>query len=465
MNLKLELQRLNDNIATAKEAIAESRLGVANVLAACEGGENEDPREPNAEEQQQLDGAQAAISAKEKAIEGWTVQRDNIAAALEAESHAQVIRSSRAGVEVDGSLRGTGTVAEGRDDRGFSGIGEYGSAVARAMTPSGAVDERLAPLAAITGMGQTIGSDGGFLVPPAFSTMIWDGMMQNESNLLPLTDQYAVTGESLTFNASAETSRATGSRAGGVRAYWITEGDQLTGSKTKFRQIKLEPKQLAVLVYATDKLLNNAPALETYLARAAQNEIAFLVSDAIINGDGAGKPRGILAGAVNNPRVRVSKETGQAASTIVTENIVKMYAQLVPSAISGARWLINQDILPQLLLMSLSVGTGGVPVYLPPNGLSSAPYGTLLGRPVQPVEYCQTLGTEGDIILTDLGFYCSGTQGGVESAMSMHLRFDYLESVFRFVFAVDGQPWVASALTPFKGSNQVSPIVTLQTRS
>ena len=53
----------------------------------------------------------------------------------------------------------------------------------------------------------------------------------------------------------------------------------------------------------------------------------------------------------------------------------------------------------------------------------------------------------------------------IESAMSMHLRFDYNESVFRWLFAVDGQPWVISSLTPAKGSNTLSPFVTLQTRS
>ena len=39
---------------------------------------------------------------------------------------------------------------------------------------------------------------------------------------------------------------------------------------------------------------------------------------------------------------------------------------------------------------------------MPPGGLSGQPYGTLLGRPVIPIEQCSTLGTVGDIILADL---------------------------------------------------------------
>jgi hypothetical protein len=38
--------------------------------------------------------------------------------------------------------------------------------------------------------------------------------------------------------------------------------------------------------------------------------------------------------------------------------------------------------------------------------------------------------------------YAAGVQGGVQAAVSMHLRFDYFEQAFRFMFAVDGQPWL-----------------------
>ena len=88
-----------------------------------------------------------------------------------------------------------------------------------------------------------------------------------------------------------------------------------------------------------------------------------------------------------------------------------------------------------------------------------------MGRPVIPVEYCETLGTTGDIILADLKAYASGVNGGVDAAMSIHLRFDYNESCFRFITQVDGQPWLASAITPYKGSNTLSPFVVLATRS
>ena len=80
-------------------------------------------------------------------------------------------------------------------------------------------------------------------------------------------------------------------------------------------------------------------------------------------------------------------------------------------------------------------------------------------------EYSQTVGDVGDIMLGNLGFYAVGVQGSIESAMSMHLRFNFAEMALRFMFAVDGQPWIQTAKTPAKGSNTLSPFVTLANRA
>ena len=128
-------------------------------------------------------------------------------------------------------------------------------------------------------------------------------------------------------------------------------------------------------------------------------------------------------------------------------------------------WLINQDVEPQLNQMSLQIGTGGVPVYLPPGGLSETPFARLLGRPVIPVEYCATLGTVGDILLVNLAEYLMIDKGGLQQATSMHLRFDYSETAFRFTYRADGSPTWHSALTPFKGTQTRSPFISLATRA
>lgn len=324
-------------------------------------------------------------------------------------------------------------------------------------------DNRLFLGAAASGMSQGSGAEGGILVPPTFSKKIWDAMNVGAENLLGATDGYPIEGDSWTCPANAETSRATGSRYGGVRGYWLAEAEQMTSSKPKLRQMKLEPHEMAVLVYVTDKLLRNAAAAEKYVTGASTDEIQFLTGDAIINGNGAGKPKGILA---SGSLITQTKEVGQAAATVVAENVVNMWSRLHTRARSGSVWYINQEIEPQLTTMSIAVGTGGQLIYMPPGGLSGAQYGTLYGRPVVPIEYCEALGTEGDIILANLGYYATGVKSsGIRSDASIHLRFDYAETAFRFMFEVDGQPWLASALTPYKGSNTLSTHVSLETRS
>jgi HK97 family phage major capsid protein len=312
-------------------------------------------------------------------------------------------------------------------------------------------------------MNQTVPADGGFLVPPTFANEIKDLMAGGVDNLLDKTDNYTVEGESLTFPVVDDKNRTNGQVAGGVRAYWKSEAAQMTSSKPALRDHKIEPQELFAYVPVTDKLLRNSPlALNQFITTKSAEAINFKVGDGIINGTGIGQPKGILASAA---RVTVAKEGGQAAATIVKENIDKMWARCPYRFRNNAIWVINQEVETQLESLSAVVGTGGVPVYLPAGGIADTPNARLKGRPVMPLEYCQALGTEGDIMLIDFKQYCAGIKGGIDAAMSIHLRFDYAESVFRFRYEMDGQPWWTSPFTPFKGTATLSPFVTLASRA
>ena len=349
-------------------------------------------------------------------------------------------------------------VTKDEGDQPFESLGEQLLSIHKYYVRN-EVDTRLKA----TGMNEAIPAEGGFLVQQEFvDTLIdkvWEtGALAGRCYRQPVGPRF--NGGKLP--AVDESSRADGSRWGGIRAYWEEEGGTKTKSKAKLRQVSLELKKLIGLCYMTDELLEDATALEGYVRRWFPLEFGFKLDDAIVNGDGAGKPLGIQ----NAPcLVTVSKETGQAATTIVTENVIKMWARMWGPSRKNAVWLINQDIEPQLFTMSLPVGTGGVPVYMPANGISGQPYGTLFGRPVMPIEQCATLGTAGDIILADLNEYILIDKGGIKAASSIHVQFTTDETAFRFVYRVNGQPLWNSALTPYKGSNTLSPFVRLATRS
>lgn len=110
------------------------------------------------------------------------------------------------------------------------------------------------------------------------------------------------------------------------------------------------------------------------------------------------------------------------------------------------------------------MGAGGSAVYLSSGGLTDRPFGTLPSRPVIPIEQAAALSNKGDIIFADLSSYILADKGGVQADMSIHVRFIYDESVFRFVYRVDGQPMLENAITPYKGADNLSPFVTLEAR-
>lgn len=361
------------------------------------------------------------------------------------------------------SIQGASGLAGGgkTGTSGFKSLGDYLLAVRSAGLPGGRVDEKLYIANEASGLNEGTPSDGGFLVHSDFSTNLLD-LAARESLLYPRTNRFQVAGNSIVLPAVDESSRATGSRWGGVRTYWSSEASQATSSKPKFREMKLSLKKLIGLAYATDELIEDSAVLAKVIGQSFADEIAFMRDDAILRGVGGGQPLGILnSGAL----VTVDAETGQATDTVIFDNVLKMFSRMVPRSRKNAVWLINQSVEPQLYSLALDIGTGGGPVFLPAGGASEAPYSTLFGRPVLLCESCSALGDLGDILFIDPTQYVLAEKaGGIKVDASIHLRFDYDESAFRFVYRFDGQPAWDQALTPYKGADDLSPFVALAAR-
>jgi len=351
-------------------------------------------------------------------------------------------------------------------------------AVLRSGLPNSQWDPRLqwsgSPQAAATGMSVASDVDGGFLVQTQFMAEllkpIFDGgQIASRIRRIPLGANF----NSLRMNGVDETSRATGSRWGGVRSYWTNEAGLMTASAPKFKQISMEIEKLTGLIYMTEELLADGMALEAFVREAFLSEFTFQIEDNILNGNGSGKPLGIL----NSPAlITAAAEGSQAAATLTGRNILNMWKRMPARSRPNAVWLINQDVEDQLLSLHVPVRniagnenvggvvpTGGVS-YIPQGYLPGQQWGLLMGRPVIPTEYNATLGTAGDIVLADLSQYLGIEKGGVESAASMHVRFLYNEMAYRFVLRFNGMPLWSSAITPYKGSTTLSPFVALASR-
>lgn len=332
---------------------------------------------------------------------------------------------------------------------GFENFGEFLNSVKRAS--QGDMDERFRATHF-----ERSGEDGGFLVPEEMMSTIAEKMGGDEA-LLPRTTSFDVSGNSLSLPTD-ELQPWTG----GIEAYWTAEGRQIQESKHRFGEANWKLNKLAALVKVTDELLEDTTALESYVLGKAPGALDYKVNSAIISGSGAGQPKGILN---SDFRVAVAKESGQAADTIVAENVIKMYSRMIPASRSRAVWYINAQAEEQLRLMK---NDNGEYIYLAPGSqMNQSPYGLLMGRPVLPMlASMPQLGDEGDIIFADLSYYYTIKKvGGVKQAISSHLFFDQAINAYRFTFRLDGScPFKSPVVTEF-GNHEMSGIVTLADRA
>lgn len=351
--------------------------------------------------------------------------------------------------------------------KGFATPREFFAAVLAVSTGEQAADERMSFLSGRRNQfSAAVGSDehsrfsdphGGFLVPAAFiNTMLstsWDGdPMAGRTTAIPMA------APSVDIPARVDKNH-TSSVSGGFRVYRTAEGDTAADSRSTFETITYKATQLMGVTYATEQLLrDSAITVLAMIENGFREEFASVLVEERLTGSGVGKFLGVL----NSPAlVTVAKESGQAADTINYDNVLKMRSRVW--RYGGAIWMANHDALPQLAKLSLVVGTGGAPVWVPSAGPDIPDM--LMGRPIIFHEHMETLGDLGDIICCNWSQYLEGTRQGVTSDESVHVRFLNNERTFRFTMENAGAPWWRSALTPKKSSSTLSPFVALAARA
>jgi HK97 family phage major capsid protein len=351
---------------------------------------------------------------------------------------------------------------------GFHTLGHFAQSVRGAALRGGNIDPRLERLASASTYGsESSGADGGWAIPPDFRASIMEKVL-GEDTLISRCDQVTVQGNSITVPTDETTPWQT---SGGIQAYWEGEAQATTQSKPKLADTTVKLNKLKALVPMTEELLEDAPAMDAYLRRKAPDKISFKLDLALVQGNGVGQPLGMRDSPAT---VSIAKESSQTADTLIAMNVIKMYTAMPARNRQNAVWLINPDIEPMLHTLSLpgrdGVGnfvTGwGSHIYMPANGLSQSPFGTLFGRPVIPHQACETLGDKGDILFVDPTQYLALLKSGPNPRVdvSMHLWFDQDLIAYKFTLRVGGQPWWKSAMSARDGSATYSPFVTLDER-
>lgn len=343
---------------------------------------------------------------------------------------------------------------------GWKFPGEFFRAVKSAAVSPHNIDKRLLPLKAGQGLNEAIPSEGGFLVDSTIAPGIFERMYNQGSLLAQFTrDSVGPNSNGMTYNTIDETSRAEGSRWGGLQGVWLAEGGTKTGSHPTFSQVELKLKKIAALCYATDEQLEDAQFLGGWLQRTVPQELQFMVEDAILNGNGVGKPYGIM----QSPAFIEEPRTVASLAALTAAEIASVWSRRWVGA-KDYIWLVDQSVLPGMMGLTI----GNFPVFMPPNGLQGTPASMLFGRPVFEVEYLPTIAaTTGPmgLLLVAPSQYALIDKGGIQSASSIHVSFLTDETAFRFVYRIDGAPMWHSTLTPHSGGETVSPFVALGSTS
>lgn len=307
---------------------------------------------------------------------------------------------------------------------------------------------------------EKVPAEGGFLVPEEFRSQILQLALES-AIVRPRATVIPMRNSKLHIPSVDETSRVS-SVYGGVVVYRTEEGAELVESQAAFASVKLDVTKQTALAHVTNELIRDWGAFGAWFDQTVPAAMAYYEDLDFISGNGAGAPLGALH-ANNTALLAISGASGQSASTIVWENVIAMYARMLPQSVRNAVWLASPDTFAQLATMALTVGTGGSAIWLT-NG-TEAPTLTLLGRPVLMTEKAPAaLGTQGDLSFVDWSMYLVGDYQTMTIDSSPHVKFTSDKTTFRAIARNDGRPWLTSPITPHNNSATLSPFITLATR-
>lgn len=310
---------------------------------------------------------------------------------------------------------------------------------------------------------QAVPSEGGFLVPEQVRSDIMTRSLET-TVVRPQATVVPMPGSKFRWPVNDFTTEV-GEVYGGIAMSWLDEGQTIPSTSGTFAALELDAHKLGGSARVPNEILRHAPALEAWIRTNMPKAVGHFEDLAFMSGDGAKKPLGGLHSS-NAALVVVDKETGQEADTITWNNILAMYARLLPESYGSAEWVITPDALPEIFTMALPVGTGGSAVMLGEGaGPSKLPM-SILGIPIRWSRKTPAVkGDQGDISLVDWTTYVIGDTMAMRLDTSEHVDFLSDKTAFRILTEVDGRPGLLQPLTPQNNGPTLSSYIQLQTRS
>ena len=224
-----------------------------------------------------------------------------------------------------------------------------------------------------------VDSEGGYLCPDEYERTLVKAL-EEENRLRPLCT--TIRTESGDRKIPLVTSHGTAS--------WVDEEGAIPESDDTFGQISLGAHKLATMIKISDELLQDSVFdIEGYIASEFARRIGAAEEDAFINGDGSGKPYGLLH-ATNGAGVGITT----AGATFTSDEILDLIHSIKAGYRKNAKFLLHDSTIKAL--RKLKDGNGQ---YMWQPGLKEGQPDTLLGHQLITSAYMPEIGAGAKPIL------------------------------------------------------------------
>jgi len=230
-------------------------------------------------------------------------------------------------------------------------------------------------------------SEGGYLVPDEF-----------EKTLIESLEEENIFRKLATVIKTSSGDRKIPVVASKGSASWVDEEGLIPESDDSFGQVSIGAYKLGTLIKVSNELLNDSVFnLEAYISKEFGRRCGAKEEDAFFNGNGTGKPTGILD-ATYGAETGV---TADAVDKITADEIIDLFYSLKAPYRKRAVWVLNDSTVKAI--RKLKDGNGN---YLWQPALTEGTPDTILGRPVYTSAYMPSIATGArTVIFGDLSYY------------------------------------------------------------
>lgn len=241
-------------------------------------------------------------------------------------------------------------------------------------------------------LSEGVDANGGYLVPEEYDSRLIDTL--TEENIMRKLGHTITTSGEHKINIAATKPAAA----------WIDEGGALSFGDATFAQINLDAHKLHVAVKVTEELLyDNAFGLESYIIEQFGKALSNAEEDAFLNGDGVGKPLGLLSDK-GGGEVAI---TTASATAITADEIINLVYSLKRSYRKNAKFIMNDQTIAALRKLKDNNGA-----YLWQPSLQAGEVDRLFGYEVYTSPYVPIIAAGKPVIaFGDFSYYNIGDRG------------------------------------------------------